>query len=265
MEQEPSFSTLMEILTDQLEFLEKSAESYDQGYDGEVFRQAPVIRLLVDDTTYATSVLTKLGRKNIPFMDTRIPPESVPSNAFSELVEIKEIESETVGLPLLDDGPAMKLTDFDTWWKTVVVVDDAGVEFRREDVVNYFTRPPGELKVDSILDETYANLRNKSPLSWPGSQDTSQTSLPENLMFASIRQITHEVIKTIKVDYTRYKDPKKNAAAEEMKNGDLIDMSSLLSKPSGSGQSDSSQKNVGRNDPCPCGSGKKYKKCCMIN
>lgn len=24
-----------------------------------------------------------------------------------------------------------------------------------------------------------------------------------------------------------------------------------------------SQKTVGRNDPCPCGSGKKYKKCCM--
>ena len=23
-------------------------------------------------------------------------------------------------------------------------------------------------------------------------------------------------------------------------------------------------KTVGRNDPCPCGSGKKYKKCCML-
>lgn len=23
------------------------------------------------------------------------------------------------------------------------------------------------------------------------------------------------------------------------------------------------QKNIGRNDPCPCGSGKKYKKCCL--
>lgn len=23
------------------------------------------------------------------------------------------------------------------------------------------------------------------------------------------------------------------------------------------------QKNVGRNDPCPCGSGKKFKKCCV--
>ena len=26
-----------------------------------------------------------------------------------------------------------------------------------------------------------------------------------------------------------------------------------------------SQKKVGRNDPCPCGSGKKYKKCCLKN
>jgi uncharacterized protein YecA (UPF0149 family) len=23
-------------------------------------------------------------------------------------------------------------------------------------------------------------------------------------------------------------------------------------------------KKVGRNDPCPCGSGKKYKKCCLL-
>ncbi len=23
------------------------------------------------------------------------------------------------------------------------------------------------------------------------------------------------------------------------------------------------QRKIGRNDPCPCGSGKKYKKCCM--
>jgi uncharacterized protein YecA (UPF0149 family) len=23
-------------------------------------------------------------------------------------------------------------------------------------------------------------------------------------------------------------------------------------------------RNVGRNDPCPCGSGKKFKKCCLV-
>jgi len=27
-------------------------------------------------------------------------------------------------------------------------------------------------------------------------------------------------------------------------------------------QSDSTGKKIGRNDPCPCGSGKKYKNCC---
>jgi len=26
-----------------------------------------------------------------------------------------------------------------------------------------------------------------------------------------------------------------------------------------------STKKIGRNDPCPCGSGKKYKKCCLNN
>src|SRR5437588_5400783 len=25
------------------------------------------------------------------------------------------------------------------------------------------------------------------------------------------------------------------------------------------------QMKIGRNDPCPCGSGKKYKRCCMVN
>lgn len=25
------------------------------------------------------------------------------------------------------------------------------------------------------------------------------------------------------------------------------------------------QPKIGRNDPCPCGSGKKYKKCCLAN
>ena len=29
--------------------------------------------------------------------------------------------------------------------------------------------------------------------------------------------------------------------------------------------SSASTKKVGRNDPCPCGSGKKYKKCCGLN
>ncbi len=31
----------------------------------------------------------------------------------------------------------------------------------------------------------------------------------------------------------------------------------------GKGRPKINAKNIGRNEPCPCGSGKKYKKCCM--
>ena len=38
-----------------------------------------------------------------------------------------------------------------------------------------------------------------------------------------------------------------------------------LRTPSGHTLNPSGLKDVGRNDPCPCGSGKKYKKCGLIN
>ncbi len=39
---------------------------------------------------------------------------------------------------------------------------------------------------------------------------------------------------------------------------DIADMEALLNWP----KPVKAEKKVGRNDPCPCGSGKKYKKCC---
>lgn len=41
---------------------------------------------------------------------------------------------------------------------------------------------------------------------------------------------------------------------------DISDVERLLDPP----VPRRSEKRVGRNDPCPCGSGKKYKKCCGI-
>lgn len=42
------------------------------------------------------------------------------------------------------------------------------------------------------------------------------------------------------------------------KEEDIADLEVLLSTP----KPVKTQEKVGRNDPCPCGSGKKYKKCC---
>jgi preprotein translocase subunit SecA len=41
------------------------------------------------------------------------------------------------------------------------------------------------------------------------------------------------------------------------KQGHISDKASKVIKPP------RKKKKIGRNDPCPCGSGKKYKKCCL--
>ena len=45
---------------------------------------------------------------------------------------------------------------------------------------------------------------------------------------------------------------------EPEKEEDIIDLEILLHPP----KSKIAEKKVGRNEPCPCGSGNKYKKCC---
>lgn len=41
---------------------------------------------------------------------------------------------------------------------------------------------------------------------------------------------------------------------------DISDLENMLNPP----KPVTSEKKVGRNDPCPCGSGKKFKKCCGV-
>lgn len=45
---------------------------------------------------------------------------------------------------------------------------------------------------------------------------------------------------------------------DQDKDENTADLEILLNRP----EPQKAEKKVGRNDPCPCGSGKKYKKCC---
>ena len=51
---------------------------------------------------------------------------------------------------------------------------------------------------------------------------------------------------------------KYSAELEPDKPEDVNDLELLLNPP----KAVTVEKKIGRNDPCPCGSGKKYKKCC---
>jgi len=51
---------------------------------------------------------------------------------------------------------------------------------------------------------------------------------------------------------------KYNIEIDGNKPEDITDLETLLNWP----KPTAAEKKVGRNEPCPCGSGKKYKKCC---
>ena len=70
-------------------------------------------------------------------------------------------------------------------------------------------------------------------------------------MIASIREDTVRMILTVKV---RREEPPQRQQV-------LKPAPTPPSSPAAPVNTSSSKK-VGRNDPCPCGSGKKYKKCC---
>ena len=63
-------------------------------------------------------------------------------------------------------------------------------------------------------------------------------------------------LKSGEVDIEEYR---KGILMSELSEKVKMDMLRQLSQIEGK---NTTQKKVGRNDPCPCGSGKKYKKCC---
>ena len=75
-------------------------------------------------------------------------------------------------------------------------------------------------------------------------------------MIASIREITVKMMLTIQVR-AQNEEPKREQVANPTYAGGATD---------GTVKRQPVQKTkIGRNDPCPCGSGKKYKKCCGLN
>lgn len=264
MIQKNATQNLMEELADQLDFLEKSATAYDNGYDDEIIRQATVIKVMIDDTHYSTCLLTRLGRKGIEFLDSSNMDEDSKTGAFARLVEMIEVESTEVAFPILDDGNSTQHKEFDVWWHETVLVDATGNHYTRANIVNLSSSQKIYESVDESINADYDALKNKNLLGWPGGSDEKDEILRIDNLFPSMRQITHEVIKTIKLDYTCHKGQSETDSTESSHDAVFGDNSDF---PMSFNQERTAQsgKKVGRNDPCPCGSGKKYKKCCMIN
>ncbi|MEX2489566.1 MAG: SEC-C metal-binding domain-containing protein [Pseudomonadales bacterium] len=250
-------------LQEQLAFLEASADAFDQGFEGEIKRLAISVRVLVHDTPRSKSLLGLLGKKNIDFADTATPFDERNKMTHSSLT-LMSLGGPKGNIPFapLDGSISRRVTDFDSWWDGIVFVDKNRTEFSRKDIVLALANKEGGAHVDPKLDAKYADLRKNNSLNWYDvSSDGGEKPFADQVP-ATMRQIAHEILRTLVPEYPEKK--------QEPEGGVIMHAAGLFE---GSGppilptqnlrKTRSRQRKIGRNDPCPCGSGKKYKKCCL--
>lgn len=195
-------------LAEQIEFLKRSCESYDEGFKSEAKRLAVVIRVLLHDTKKSKSLLKQLNKKDILFYDISLYS---PNNLIQSLtlVGIEATSKWAKFIPLLDDGPSIcykkgKVT-FDDWWKGIVFVDGNSNEMTRKHLILAICNKDGGAHIDPNLNEVYANItRNKSlgrHIFNSGDGNKTEITNPE---FASIRHIAHEVLKSLADEFPEY-------------------------------------------------------------
>jgi len=256
---------LNSLLAEQLEFLKLSCASFDNGFTGEIKRLAVSVRVLVHDTNASTSLLTLTNKKTIGFVDTSDPYDDENVLSHSSLVQIHMTPQGAKPRAHLDDDIQPASILFDAWWNGIVLVDSKRNEFSRKDIALYLTNKDGGAHVDREIDEKYHDLRNKNSLGWVTVLGDGRQIAGEDHVPATMRQIAHELIKSIDSSYTCNRPISQDTSII------VRGMSLVVGAHPPEGRFPNLRmdrpkiigKKVGRNDPCPCGSGKKYKKCCI--
>jgi hypothetical protein len=166
---------------------------------------------------------------------------------------------ETRYVAMLDNVPITTQVPFDQWWDAPVFIDRDRISLTRKQLVVIAANQDGGAHVDPALDETYAKLSKQNSMNLTAVEDGQARPMagPER---AAIRQIAHEVLKTLKPGYG-----KMPAHTGSMFVGGMSLRPGVhppMMQPMGSLSKSSTGRKIGRNEPCPCGSRKKYKRCC---
>ncbi|MFC1638838.1 SEC-C metal-binding domain-containing protein [Patescibacteria group bacterium] len=252
-------------LDDQLELLSELAELYDQGKTVAAKSMATAIRVLLHDTKSSHSLLGQLGRKKVDFYDTAGTEQKLTEaggkrlGSYFGLIGVDAKNSKYI--PFLDDSPPgmASRTPLKEYWNRVIIKDASGVEFTRADIVLKVANEDGGAHVDPGLTDKYAKLSRENSMQITSGEGGMEKSV-EGIEHAVIRQVGHEVLRTFLETY-----PQKEMKSEGA--GFVLGGPPMLFKDKKTPQMLSalgikSKKKVGRNETCPCGSGKKYKKCC---
>ena len=200
---------LINHLKEQIAFMLKSAESYDNGFEGEARRLAVSIRILVHDTSQSKSLLGQLGKKNIGFLDTanRFNPNNLLTSNCLTMMRATSENGKLQGryVAPLDDLPPSRANikiPFDVWWSTnIIYKDNKKNMFTRKDLVLSVANTDGGAHIDPKLDEAYAQFSRFNSLGWKIFKDGVAEDFQNTPVLPSIRQIAHELLRTLKDEF----------------------------------------------------------------
>jgi hypothetical protein len=199
-------------LKEQIEFLQRSAQAFDEGFTSEAKRLATTLRVLLHDTTASSSLLMLLGKKKIQFYNTNKKNSNknqIQPTGFLQLkLSVINGKSEASYHAPLDDRPpsinANKKTDFLSWWNEKIIEDEQGNKFSRKDLVLFVSNKDGGAHIDPNLSDAYAALSRFNSLGWKASDSDGQNRDLQGLELVCVRQICHEVLKSLKDEFPQF-------------------------------------------------------------
>jgi preprotein translocase subunit SecA len=225
-----------------------------------------------DLTGLETDVNSQFGvRVNVGGFVPTPPREAIEQNIFDELAARYTAKEQQIGVDEMREAERMiMLHVIDTQWKDhLLSMDhlkegiglrgygqkDPLVEYKKESFVLF------QEMMDRIEDESVRYLfflqgveHGAPPSPFGVSEEDLPPEEPEPQPVAASAAQKAAAQQSIE-DFTRNIQRKKDREMAELQ---------MVGGDSGTGQGKTVVKGakVGRNDPCPCGSGKKYKKCC---
>ena len=203
---------LNQHLKDEIEILTSLSKSYDEGAKNAAKILSLRIRVLIQDTKIQRSLLDQLGRKNILFYDTASDFPNDPHvkviGPFHGFIGNKmginaDGSSILEWVPWLDNTPPYyrhKKVPLQQWLDKVVIVDGNNNRFTREDLILCVCDKDGGAHIDPQIDKDYADLSRHNSMGWRLMKDGLGVD-EEGPHLACIRQIAHEVIKTLRDEF----------------------------------------------------------------
>lgn len=172
----------------QLDFIRRSCESYDAGFEDEAVRIAQTIRVLLHDTRSSTSLLALMGKKDHMELLTTCRNAPVPGGLLI-MDSVSMFTMEGIKPCLSETGFAKEIPVAE-WWAQVVLVTGPEQKHSRKSIILATANKDGGAHVDENITPDF---RTQKEGYWTFDHGNSTEELAD-YHFIAIRQFGYEIM-----------------------------------------------------------------------